>query len=155
VTNLDASIEEVKGQFVGVTLVRANELLSKGNGLVDSANKTVADLDSLIADNHPRVTATLDNLIAVTGDLKKQLADIESAVTGVVDDNRAELAESIRRLRRTMFQAELAMRKIRANPAYLLFGDSEPDLEEKTMDLSGIRRSGRARPYEQRDEKDK
>ena len=70
----------------------------------------------------------------------------------VVDENRPEIAESMRRLRRTMWEAEMAMRKIRANPAYLIFGDDEQILNQNPYDTSWIRRSGRAEPFEQRDE---
>ena len=48
----------------------------------------------------------------------------------------------------------MALRKIRANPAVLLFGDDETDLEARDLDLTEIRLRGRARPYEQRDERE-
>ena len=39
-------------------------------------------------------------------------------------------------------------------PPCLLFGDDETDLEARDLDLTEIRLRGRARPYEQRDERD-
>ena len=53
-----------------------------------------------------------------------------------------------------MWQAELALRKVRANPAVLLFGDSESDLEAAPIDATNARRSGRAGIYPQRGEGD-
>ena len=70
----------------------------------------------------------------------------------VLVENRPEVAETMRRLRRTMWEAEMAMRKIRANPAFLLFGDDEQLLDSNPYDESELRRTGRARPYNQRDE---
>ncbi len=64
------------------------------------------------------------------------------------------MAEIVRRLRRTMWQAEMVARKIRANPSVVIWGDDEPDLEATEIDESAIRRTGRARPYRQRDESD-
>ena len=57
-------------------------------------------------------------------------------------------------MRRSMWEMEMAMRKIRANPAYLLFGDSEPLYDMPPSDSSDLMRSGRVRPYKQRDEGD-
>ena len=85
--------------------------------------------------------------------LETELGGALRGARGLISDNRAEVAEATRRLRRTMWQAEMALRKIRANPAYLLFGDAEPDLEAGPVDHSALWRSGRARPYEQRDER--
>jgi hypothetical protein len=50
------------------------------------------------------------------------------------------------------WELEMALRKVRANPAVVLFGDDEERLEAERRDDSGLRSRGRARPYEQRDE---
>ncbi len=89
----------------------------------------------------------LDELIAAARPILRKLS-------GILSDNRADVAEIVRRLRRTMWQAEMAARKIRANPSVVIWGDDEPDLEAIEIDESVIRRTGRARPYRQRDESD-
>ena len=51
-----------------------------------------------------------------------------------------------------MWEAELLVRKLRANPAFLLFGDDEVDYRVEPTDASRLLRSGRAKPFGQRDE---
>lgn len=112
----------------------ARQLLERGHSVLDQAAVLVQELQASVA--------------AVQKDLQAVLNTGEQLVT----ENRAQLSESLRRLRGTLWQAEMAMRKIRANPAVLLFGDSETDLEALEQDETGVRRSGRVRIYQQRDE---
>ncbi len=106
-------------------------------------------LDSLLAEARTAASELRTNLDAVAADLRRLLDD-----TGrVVGQTETEIAEASRRLRRTLWQGEMALRKIRANPALLFFGDDETDLEARDLDLTEIRLRGRARPYEQRDER--
>ena len=107
----------------------------------------------------PRLHDFLDALAVNARELGGRLdaiqSDLESVLEsagGVVNDNRADVAESIRRLRRTMWQAEMALRKIRANPAVLFFGDDETDYEAREVDESAPRHGGRAPPFGARDE---
>lgn len=101
----------------------------------------------------------LDELAVASGKLDDRLdavqADLQLALRGandIVVDNSASLNESVRRLRRAMWQAEMALRKIRANPSVLLFGDDETDYQAGQPDESASRASGRAPPYGQRSE---
>ncbi len=107
----------------------------------------------------PRLNEFLDALARNAGEFGGRLdalqADLENVLEGaggVIDDNRADVAESIRRLRRAMWQAEMALRKIRANPAVLFFGDEETDYEAREVDESAARHGGRAPPFGARDE---
>jgi hypothetical protein len=70
----------------------------------------------------------------------------------MIAENRPDLSESLQALRRTMWELEMGIRKVRANPALLIWGDDEKLLGTWPADESGLRRSGRAAPYEQRDE---
>lgn len=135
--------------------------LEEGPGLAASARRLVERATATIDDAGPRATALLERLERVSAELGRTLEEaradlrrLTQAAAGVVEDNRAELAETVRRLRRTMWQAELAMRKVRANPAVLLFGDDEADLEAPPFDRASLVRRARARPYGQRDESD-
>ncbi len=107
-------------------------------------------LDDLLAEARSATSELRTNLDAVSGDLR-QLLENTDRVVGLAE---TELAEASRRLRRTLWQGEMALRKIRANPALVFFGDDETDLEARDLDLTEIRLRGRARPYEQRDERD-
>jgi hypothetical protein len=53
-----------------------------------------------------------------------------------------------------MWEMEVAMRKVRANPATILFGDSERILEVEPSDEGDRMQRGRARPFSQRGESD-
>ena len=107
-------------------------------------------LDNLLSEATAATRELRTNLDAISGDLRQLLQHTDR----VVGQAETELAEAARRLRRTLWQGEMALRKIRANPALLFFGDDETDLEARDLDLTEIRLRGRARPYEQRDERD-
>ena len=107
----------------------------------------------------PRLHDLLDSLAVNARELRGRLDALQSNLEtvlegagGVINDNRADIAESIRRLRRAVWQAEMAFRKIRANPAVLLFGDDETDYQAREVDESEARSSGRAPPFGARDE---
>ncbi len=170
VGELDAAM--VEGRQIATTLNR--QLLAPEN--VAALERTVHNLDAAAADGRSaaaRVDALLDaeqdprlddlltelgtatrelreNLDAVSADLRRLLGNTDR----VVGQAETELAEVSRRLRRTLWQGEMALRKIRANPSLVFFGDDETDLEARDLDLTEIRLRGRARPYEQRDERD-
>lgn len=126
------------------------------------ARQVVAQLDRLLdPQQDPRIDNTLTHLADLSERLDHDLEKIGNDLTHLVattdqtiTSTSVELGEAIRRLQRAMWQGEMALRKIRANPAVLLFGDDETDLEARDIDLTRIRLDGRAEPYEQRDEND-
>ena len=160
------------GHELATTLNR--DLLGPDN--VRALERTIRNLDRAVADGRqvterleaildpekdPRLDRFLTEVASATGELRENLdlvsLDLRHLLHNadrVVGDTEAELAEATRRLHRALWQGELALRKIRANPAVLLFGDDESDLEARDLDLTEIRLRGRARPYEQRDERD-
>ena len=124
--------------------------------LLDSATATLAQVRETTL---PRTDQLLDESRAGVQDFRAVMATVQRDLIAVLDqlegalvDMRPELAESVRRLRSTLWQAEMAMRKVRGNPSLLLFGSEEEDLEAREIDESGLRASGRARIYRQRDE---
>lgn len=128
-----------------------------------SDGRQVADrLDRLLdPQQDPRIDTTLTQLAELSERLNRDLEKIENDIARLlattdrtVNSTGVELSEALRRLQRALWQGEMALRKIRANPAVLLFGDNETDLEARDIDLTKIRLEGRAEPYEQRDEKD-
>lgn len=149
----DSLVTEENVTNVEQTLRHLEEASRKGARLTK-------DLASLFdREDDPRLHDVLDALAANARDLRGRLdtiqADLETLLenaNGVVSDNRANVAESIRRLRRATWQAEMALRKIRANPAVLFFGDDETDYEAREVDESPVRHGGRAPPFGARDE---
>jgi len=127
---------------------------------ISNADRLVADLRTALVDGTiPRADRLLDSsqkaLDSVAGDATALTTDARSLVAhmdDLVTENSSDIAESMRRLRRSLWEAEMALRKVRSDPSVVIFGDDEQDLEAVEYDASGLRRSGRARPYGQRDE---
>ncbi len=162
----------VEGRQVAATLNRG--LLAPAN--VEALEQTIHNLDSAVADGR-KVAARLDSLLdpeqdpridrlitdvgAATNELRTNLdaisADLQHLLQHAdrtLSETETEIAEATRRLHRTLWQGEQALRKIRANPSVVFFGDDETDLVARDVALTEIRLRGRARPYEQRDERD-
>ena len=126
----------------------------------DGASATLTQLrDRLLAQTLPQAERTLAqaqrSAEAIEGaiggarlDLERVLGQVETLLLQV----RPDVAESARRLRESLWQAELALRKIRLDPSVLLFGDGEPDLEAPRQP-GNLVPDGRARIYRQRDER--
>ncbi len=85
----------------------------------------------------------------------KSADDLLTSGNELITDGRKDFLETLSSLRRSMWEAEVAMRKIRANPGVVLWGDDEKLLSAWPTDPSSLRRAGRAPPYQQRDENDK
>ncbi len=174
---LSEAIRDLDGVLVEGRALATNlnqKLLAPDN--LETFDRTLHNLDQAVADGQqvadrlesifdpeqdPRLDQFLTDIAAVGGELRVQLdsvsGDLEQLLqhaNQVVNNTDAELAEATRRLQRTLWQGEMALRKIRSNPAVLLFGDNETDLEAGAIDFTEIRLRGRARPYEQRDERD-
>ena len=167
---LDGALSE--GRQMATTLNRG--LLAADN--VAALERTIHNLDRAVADGRtvaqrletlfdpekdPRLDRLLTEASAATVELRTSLGEVSrdlrqllSRADRAIGATETELAEASRRLQRALWQGEMALRKIRANPAVLLFGDDETDLEARDVDLTEIRLRGRARPYEQRDERD-
>jgi ABC-type transporter Mla subunit MlaD len=125
--------------------------------LLDSAS---AALGEVREHTLPKTEQLLDESRGSVQDFRTALAAVQKDLIALLDqlegtllDTRPGLADSVRRLRSTLWQAEMAIRKVRADPSLLLFGSSEQNLEAREMDTSGVRTDGRARIYQQRDER--
>ena len=129
---------------------------------VAEGRSVAARLDTLLdAEQDPRLDDLLTEARAAATELRQELDTVATDLGRLLDNTdrvvgtaETEIAEVSRRLNRVLWQGEMALRKIRANPSLLFFGDDETDLEARDLDLTEIRLRGRARPYEQRDERD-
>jgi hypothetical protein len=125
--------------------------------LLDSASAALGEVREHAL---PKTEQLLDESRGSVQDFRTALAAVQKDLIALLDqlegtllDTRPGLADSVRRLRSTLWQAEMAIRKVRADPSLLLFGSSEQNLEAREMDTSGVRTDGRARIYQQRDER--
>ena len=151
--------------MVSPVMARANGFLANADRILSENRPRIksllANTDDMLEENRPRIRTLLEELSStvhvaeekialVTDDAERLLA----LTSNILDENRAEITETIRRMRRSMWEAEMTLRKIRSNPSYLLFGDDEKLLNQAPYDSTWIRRSGRAQPFKQRDEND-
>ena len=161
--NLAATLAGIKDAANDVRQLLASDGALQQNALrplqqlLDSASTALAEVR---AHTLPKTDQLLDESRGGVQDFRAALAAVQrdliallDQVEGTVLDTRPELADAARRLRGTLWQVEMAVRKVRADPSLLLFGSSEQDLEARAIDESGVRQSGRARIFQQRDER--
>ncbi len=162
----DETIVLAQSKLKDELVPRLNALLDEGREAVARARAAVDRIDALVAKKQPEVEKIVDNLGAISDNLKAESAalkgrldDLQAKTSKILVDVDAlvrlkpeEVAELLRTMRNALWQFEMAMRKVKANPALLIFGDDEKELEAVPRDDTGLRKSGRAKPYEQRDE---
>jgi len=167
--NADDLVRALKADIQRVLKDHVEALLVDGRGLIANANGAIDTAEASINTITPKVGTVLDNLREGTADLKQRLDHVQGSLTAaltkaeelmqtgadLLSEASPDLLATFSSLRRTMWEAEIAMRKVRANPAVLLWGDDEKLLSPRSIDPSGRRRAGRAPPYQQRDEDDK
>jgi phospholipid/cholesterol/gamma-HCH transport system substrate-binding protein len=100
-----------------VTIARTNDLLNSRNRANISAS--LASLSAMLAEDRPKLSATLDNfqttsaqLTPLLNDLKKTMAQANDAlanINGVVVDNRQGLRASVAELQKTLVSASSVM----------------------------------------------
>jgi ABC-type transporter Mla subunit MlaD len=169
ITKLDGAALKLD-DLLKTALPEAEKLLKTANAAAADGERAIAALRRMAEEGDPKIQAILGDVQELTRTLasKKEAfaellergkaiaAELEkgsSTMTAMLKDNRANIAESLRTARNAMWELEVAMKKLRANPAVLIWGDGEEVLEAEPRDETGLRRSGRARPYEQRDER--
>ncbi len=138
---LTAAIQELEKTAQG-----SSELIAALNRLLDREKDPRLHQ---IVDDVSQATQGLDGRLR---GLQIEMQELVSDLRAVVGENRGSIAESTSRLKRALWHAELALRKIRANPAVLLFGAEEDAFEAEVVDETRLRAGARARPYGQREE---
>jgi phospholipid/cholesterol/gamma-HCH transport system substrate-binding protein len=110
--NLNQRLNELQ-----VTVARANDLLNDQNRA--SVSASLGNVNSMLAEDRPKVSATLSNvqtasvrLVPLLDDLKKTMAQANDAlghVDAVVLENRQDLRSSVTELRQTLLTASAVM----------------------------------------------
>jgi ABC-type transporter Mla subunit MlaD len=144
-------------------------LLENAASAASEGERTLAALRGIAEDSAPRLRSMMnevESLLQALAAKRKEIqalvdqgkrlategADAAAGASAMIGENRANLAEMMRTMRSLMWDAEVLMRKLRANPAVVIWGDDEPVLDAEPRDATGIRQSGRAKPYDQRGE---
>ncbi|MEM6552456.1 MAG: MlaD family protein [Planctomycetota bacterium] len=158
-TRANTAIDELQKRLAEVTLTEAETLLKEATTTVKQIREFSERIDKEIQDRTPELRRTLSRLASAAESIDDQIkvlgtdaSEVLRLSQNMLAENRPELAESIRRLRRSMTEAELLIRKVRANPSRLIFGDDEKLFDVDQTDAGWLIRTGRAQPYEQRDE---
>jgi phospholipid/cholesterol/gamma-HCH transport system substrate-binding protein len=112
---LDQRLDELQ-----VTVARANDLLSDKNRANISAS--LSTVNSMLAEDRPKVSATLDNVQSASAQLKLLLADLKKTmaqaddaldhINTVVLENRKDLRASVTELRETLLSASSVMNQL-------------------------------------------
>ena len=114
--NLNERLTELK-----VTIARVNDLLNDKNR--QNISGSLSNLNGMLAEDRPKVSATLTNLqtasakiVPVLDDLKKTMAEANTAlshVDAVVVENRADIRAIVVKLRETLTTASALMDEIK------------------------------------------
>lgn len=156
----NASVTDLKRRLTDEVLTPVRRAVEDGEAMLKAAKKTMEDASALVNENRPNLKDFLANLKDESGRLQKRIDDVKLKLERFLDsaDQLASLQQSdvaviMETLRNTAWEIEEAARKIRANPAVVIFGDDETNrLQVDPRDDSGLRKSGRVKPYEKRDE---
>jgi ABC-type transporter Mla subunit MlaD len=164
----DTQLNALGERLLDKTLTDVEAVLADARKALGNADEAMITARSILDENKPVIDRTLENLAQATDGLKARIDRIEAQLgttlegarlamdqaNGMLRENRAGLADIVRKAQQTMWDLQMAVRKIRANPAYVLFGDDEKLMEAREVDEAGVRLSGRAKAYGQRDEDD-
>ena len=167
--NANDLVSSLQGDLKRVLTTHVESLVQEAQGLIANANGVLSTVRSTVNEITPKLSSALGNLEEGTRGLDQRLNTLQEQLSGVlaeadslltegnnlVVEMKPDFLESLSSLRRTMWEAEVMMRKLRANPAVVLWGDDEKLLSAWPTDPSEQRRAGRAPPYRQRDENEK
>ena len=116
-----------------------------------SITATSEEARMVMTKNRPAIEKLLADSDALIGRLNKAADGLDEVIRDtdrLVTDNHSNVHETIRSLRDTAHHLEMATKRIRANPAILLFGAEETPEELRRRDETELRMKGRARRYD-------
>lgn len=155
----NVSVTDLKTKVTAL-IPTLEQAIKDGQSAMEAAKKTMVDASAVLDENRPNVKKFLADLKDESGRLKERLDDMQKRIATVLESvneiaalRQSDVAVIIESFRNAAWEIENAARKVRANPAVVLFGDNEEKgLEADPRDDSGLRKSGRVKPYEKRDE---
>ena len=140
-----------------VTMARANDLLSDQNRSNISA--ALGNANSMLAEDRPKVSATLSNvqtasarLMPLLDDLKKTMAQANDAlghIDAVVVENRQDLRSSLTELRQTLLTASSVMDQLERTLDYNAdnIDQTLENVQVTTQHLKDLTETLKRRPY--------
>ena len=149
---LDQRLDELQ-----VTMARANDLLSDKNRSNISAS--LGEVHSMLAEDRPKVSATLDNVQTASAQLKplidglkKTMAQANGAldnINAVVLDNRKNLRATVKEMRETLLSASSVMEQLDQTLNYNSDNIDEimANIRVATQELKELTEKLERRPY--------
>ena len=150
--NLNQRLNELQ-----VTMARANDLLSDQNRSNISA--ALGNVNSMLAEDRPKVSATLSNvqtasarLMPLLDDLKKTMAQANDAlghIDAVLLENRQDLRSSVAELRQTLLTASSVMDQLERTLDYNVdnIDQTLENVRVTTQHLKDLTETLKRRPY--------
>jgi len=150
--NLNQRLNELQ-----VTMARANDLLSDQNRSNISA--ALGNVNSMLAEDRPKVSATLSNvqtasarLMPLLDDLKKTMAQANDAlghIDAVLLENRQDLRSSVAELRQTLLTASSVMDQLERTLDYNAdnIDQTLENVRVTTQHLKDLTETLKRRPY--------
>jgi phospholipid/cholesterol/gamma-HCH transport system substrate-binding protein len=119
-------------------------LLATLKNAEEASGRLARSLDEALA----RVVRNIDELTARATKTAENLDRLLKDADGMIAANHTNVYETIRSFRDTAYHLEQAARRIRSNPAILIFGADETEEARVRADETEIRLKGRARRYD-------
>ena len=150
--NLNQRLNELQ-----VTVARANDLLNDQNR--SNINAALGNVNSMLAEDRPKVSATLSNvqtasarLTPLLDDLKKTMAQANDAlghIDAVVLENRQDLRSSVAELRQTLLTASSVMDQLERTLDYNAdnIDQTLENVRVTTQHLKDLTETLKRRPY--------
>jgi ABC-type transporter Mla subunit MlaD len=156
----NASVTDVKNKITAEVLEPLKLAIEDGKAAAKAAKTTLENASQVLDENRPNIKKMLDSLRSESEALKGRLDDVQTKLGKFLDSadalaslQQSDVAVVMETLRNTTWELEQLIRKVRANPAVVIWGDDESNrVEADPRDDSGLRKSGRVKPYEKRDE---
>lgn len=151
-TKLNQRLDELQ-----VTVARANDLLNNKNRA--NIGSSLARVNSMLAEDRPKVSVTLDNLQAASRELKPLVDDLRTTMAraddaldhldAVVVENRKDLRTSVKELRQTLFTASSVMDQLNQTLNYNSDNIDEilTNVRAATQELKQLTEKLERRPY--------
>jgi phospholipid/cholesterol/gamma-HCH transport system substrate-binding protein len=116
--------------------------------------ETVADIQRVVRENEPGIRKGVDQATALLEELRRDVAELKAKLSETVDQantlvlkNQPAITRTIDNLQESSWNMRQFSRKLKANPAVLIFGDEDPTEMEPKIDATADREKGRVPPY--------
>lgn len=159
--NIAAILEESK-TLLGSLEKQVGEVGTSLKKMTSQTQDVLTEVHQTVKEARGPLASTLKNADALTAGLVRKVDELSGRLNttadhldrllqdadGLIVQNNKNIFETIRAMRDTAYHMEQAAKRIRANPAILVFGAEETEEERLRTDETELRLKGRARRYD-------